>query len=178
MVNYRRNLVPGGTFFFTVALANRRSSVLVENVALLREAFRKTRAERPFEIDAIVILPEHLHAIMTLPPSDFDYSGRWRRVKGLFTRAIVKSGAFIAPDSRGEYELWQRRFWEHTIRSDTDFERHVDYIHFNPVKHNLVSRVADWPHSSFHRYVREGVVPNDWAGKIGHAQGSFGEPSD
>ena len=93
MVNYRRNLVPGGTFFFTVALSNRRSSVLVENVALLRQAFQTTRIEKPFEIDAIVILPDHLHAMMTLPPTDLDYSGRWRRVKGLFTRAILNSGA-------------------------------------------------------------------------------------
>jgi putative transposase len=176
MVNYRRNLVRGGTYFFTVALANRRSSVLVNNVDALRQAFLKTRAERPFEIDAIVILPEHLHAIMTLPPEDFDYSGRWRRVKSLFTRAIVKSGASITRDSRSEYQLWQRRFWEHTIRDDADFERHVDYVHFNPVKHNLVSRVADWPHSSFHRYVQRGVLPQDWAGVVRGARGDFGEP--
>ena len=176
MVNYRRNLVRGGTYFFTVALANRRSSALVEHVDSLRQAFQKTRVEKPFEIDAIVILPDHLHAIITLPPADSDYSGRWRRLKSLFTRAIVNSGVFIARDSRSEYQLWQRRFWEHTIRDDADFERHVDYIHFNPVKHNLVPRVPDWPHSSFHRYVREGVLPNDWAGAMRVAQGSFGEP--
>jgi putative transposase len=177
MVNYRRNLVPGGTFFFTVALANRRSSALVKHVASLRQAFQKTRVERPFEIDAIVILPEHLHAIMTLPPEDSDYSGRWRRVKSLFTRAVVNSGVFIARDSRREYQLWQRRFWEHAIRDDADFERHVDYIHFNPVKHNLVSQVADWPHSSFHRFVQRGVLPQDWAGVVRDANGAFGEPS-
>jgi putative transposase len=177
MVNYRRNRVAGGTFFFTVALANRRSSVLVENIVLLRQAFRVTKAERPFEVDAIVILPEHLHAIMMLPPADHDYSGRWRRVKSLFTRAILNSGACIARDLRGEYQLWQRRFWEHTIRDDADFERHVDYIHFNPVKHNLVPRVADWPHSSFHRYVRKGVLPQDWAGVVRGTNDSFGEPS-
>ncbi len=177
MVNYRRNLVPGGTYFFTVALANRRSSVLVNNVDSLRQAFLTTRAERPFEIDAIVILPEHLHAIMTLPPTDLDYSGRWRRIKSLFTRAILNSGASITRDSRGEYQLWQRRFWEHTIRDDGDFERHVDYIHFNPVKHNLVPRVADWPHSSFHRHVQRGVLPQDWAGVVGGGHGNFGEPS-
>jgi putative transposase len=176
MVNYRRNLVPGGTFFFTVALANRHSSALVEHVASLRQAFQKTRVEKPFEIDAIVILPEHLHVIMTLPAGDSDYSGRWRRVKSRFTRAIVSSGAFIARDSRGEYQLWQRRFWEHTIRDDCDFARHVDYIHCNPVKHDLVRRATDWPHSSFHRYVREGVLPRDWAGIAGGANGNFGEP--
>jgi putative transposase len=111
MVNYRRNLVQGGTYFFTVALANRRSSVLVENVAALRQAFQKARLEKPFEIDAIVILPEHLHAIITLPPTNIDYAGRWRRMKSLFTRAMVKSGASIMCDARGEYQLWQRRFW-------------------------------------------------------------------
>ena len=177
MVNYRRNLVGGGTYFFTVALANRRSSALVENIASLRRAFSVARAERPFEIDAIVILPEHLHAIMTLPPTDFDYSGRWRRVKSLFTRAILNSGASMTRDSRGEYQLWQRRFWEHTIRDDDDFERHVHYIHFNPVKHDLVLRVADWPHSSFHRFVRRGLLPQDWAGTIREAESSYGEPN-
>jgi len=177
MVNYRRNLVRGGTYFFTVALANRRSSALVKNVDSLRQAFKRTRTERPFDIDAIVILPEHLHAVITLPPTDFDYSGRWRRIKSLFTRAILNSGASVTRDSRGEYRLWQRRFWEHTIRDDADFERHVDYIHFNPIKHNLVLRVADWPHSSFHRYVQRGVLPRDWAGVVGGARGDFGEPS-
>jgi putative transposase len=103
MVNYRRNLVRGGTYFFTVALANRRSTALVENAASLRQAFQKTRVEKPFDVDAIVILPEHLHAIITLPPADADYSGRWRRVKSLFTRAIVNSGASVTCDSRGEY---------------------------------------------------------------------------
>ena len=176
MVNYRRNLIPGGTYFFTVTLANRRSSVLVGNIAALREAFKKTRIEKPFEIDAIVILPEHLHAIMTLPPADCDYAGRWRRVKGLFTRAMLKSGTSIMRDARGEYQLWERRFWEHTIRDDGDFERHVDYIHFNPAKHGLVQRVADWPYSSFHRYVERGVLPMDWAGVVGGENGSFGEP--
>ncbi len=176
MVNYRRNLVPGGTYFFTVALANRRSSVLAENVGALRSAFKKTRMEKPFKIDAIVILPEHLHAILTLPPEDCDYAGRWRRVKGLFTRAVLKSGASIMRDVRGEYQLWERRFWEHTIRDDNDFEQHVAYIHFNPVKHKHVQRVADWPYSSFHQFVRLGVLPLDWAGVAGDESGEYGEP--
>jgi len=176
MVHYRRNRAAGGTFFFTVALANRRSATLVENIDSLRQAFRVTRRERPFEIDAIVILPEHLHVVMTLPPGDSDYSGRWRRVKSLFTRAVANAGASIARDSRGEYQVWQRRFWEHTIRDDADFERHVDYIHFNPVKHGLVATVADWPHSSFQRYVREGVLPQDWAGVFRGPGEGFGEP--
>jgi putative transposase len=174
MVHYRRNFVPGGTFFFTVTVRDRRSRVLVEHIAALRNAFRVARAERPFAIDAIVVLPDHLHTIMTLPPDDADFSGRWRRIKGLFTRQI--DAAAGEPDWRGEYGLWQRRFWEHTIRDDADYSRHVDYIHFNPVKHRLVTRVADWPHSSFHRYVRSGLLPEDWGGDVAESLGEFGEP--
>jgi putative transposase len=178
MVHYRRNLARGGTFFFTVALADRRASALADNAAALREAFRVTRRERPFAIEAIVVLPEHLHVIMTLPQDDADFSGRWRRIKSWFTREIVRSGKAISRDRRGEYVLWQRRFWEHTVRDETDFARHVDYVHFNPVKHGLVSRVSDWPYSSFHRYVRSGVLPSDWGGVVrGGPARSFGEPS-
>jgi putative transposase len=164
MVRYRRNFVPGGTFFFTVTLDDRRSSALVDHVALLRTAFRKTRNDRPFVIDAIVILPDHLHAIMTLPSDDSDFSGRWQRIKGAFTRSVVAAGVRLARNHRGEYGLWQRRFWEHTIRNDGDFERCTDYIHFNPVKHRLVSSPGAWPFSSLHRYVRMGVLPRDWGG--------------
>jgi putative transposase len=175
-VRYRRNLVPGGSYFFTVALANRRSSTLVEHMDSLRKAFDLARREQPFEIDAIVVLPEHLHTTMTLPPGDSDLPGRLRRLKSFFTSAVNKSGAQIARDSRGEFQLWQRRFCEHTIRDDADPERHVDYIHYNPVKHGLVSRVADWPYSSFHRYVREGILPDDWVGSVDELDRGFGEP--
>ncbi len=174
MVRYRRNFIAGGTFFFTVTLADRRSTALVENVAALRHAFRVTRKERPFAIDAIVILPDHLHAIMTLPPQDPDFSGRWRRIKSLFTRQLLARGLPIERDTRGEYDLWQRRFWEHTLRDETDLARHVDYVHYNPVKHGLVRSVGDWPYSSFHRYVRQGWLPPDWAGTI-ELGTSFGE---
>jgi putative transposase len=176
MVRYRRNLIAGGTYFFTVTVADRRSAVLVDNIASLREAFRTTRRERPFAIDAMVVLPDHLHVLMTLPRDDADYSGRWRRIKSLFTR-LVAPRLSIEPNSRGEYALWQRRFWEHTIRSDLDFERHAGYIHYNPIKHRLVSSVADWPYSSFHRYVRLGILPNDWAGDMRGASSGFGEPA-
>jgi putative transposase len=139
---------------------------------------RKRSRRKPFEIDAIVILPEHLHAVITLPPADCNYAGRWRRVKGLFTSAMLKTGAPIMCDARGEYQLWGRRFWEHTIRDDGDFERHVNYIHFNPVKHKLVQCVADWPYSSFHRYVEKGLLPLDWAGVAGRESSQYGEPCD
>jgi putative transposase len=166
MVRYRRNIVPGGTFFFTVTLRDRRSSHLTNHISNLRNAFRVARRERPFAIDAIVILPEHLHAIWTLPDGDADFSGRWRRIKGHFSRNVAATEPSLKRKADGEYRLWQSRFWEHIIRNDNDFARHVDYIHFNPVRHGLVSRVADWAYSSFHAYVRESVLPADWAGNV------------
>jgi putative transposase len=175
MVRYRRNFVPGGTYFFTVALADRTSSALVDHVPALRMAFRIARHERPFRIDAIVILPEHVHTMWTLPPGDSDFSGRWKRIKAYFTRRLVAASVPVKHHRNGEYALWQRRFWEHTIRSEIDFEQHVDYVHFNPVKHRLVSRVRDWPYSSFHAYVRRGLLPADWAGDVDEAKMDFGE---
>jgi putative transposase len=175
MVNYRRNFVPGGTFFFTVTLADRRSKVLVDHVDLLRNALRVARQERPFVIDAIVILPDHLHPILTLPPGDSDFPERWRRIKGHFSSALIGASTLLKRRPNGGLALWQRRFWEHTIRDESDFAQQVDYIHFNPVKHALVQRVRDWPYSSFHRYVKEGILPDDWAGDAGEGGGSFGE---
>jgi len=178
MVRYRRNFVPGGSYFFTVTLADRRSSALVDHVAALRAAFRAGRRERPFAIDAIAILPDHLHAILTLPPGDADFSGRWRRVKGHFSSHMIASNAAVKRHPNGKFALWQRRFWEHTIRDEDDFARHVDYIHFNPVKHGLVSRVRDWPHSSFHLYVRQGLLPADWAGDASENRHGYGERAE
>ena len=175
MVKYRRNFVPGGTYFFTVTLSDRCSSALVDQVGALRGAFRVARRERPFAIDAIVILPDHLHAIFTLPLGDSDFSGRWRRIKGHFSRHMIIAGVSTTRHSSGEYALWQRRFWEHTIRDENDFERHVDYIHFNPVKHGFVTRARDGPYSSFHIYVHEGLLPADWAGDVSEAGVNFGE---
>ncbi|WP_314950409.1 REP-associated tyrosine transposase [Bradyrhizobium cosmicum] len=174
MVRYRRNFVPGGSYFFTATLNDRRSSALVDHIDKLRAAFRATRAERPFTVDAIVILPDHLHVIMTLPEGDADFPGRWRRIKSLFTHRLAASGASISRNRRGEFALWQRRFWEHTIRGETDFERCADYIHYNPVKHGLVASPVDWPYSSLHRYVRVDILPADWGG-VGEINGNFGE---
>jgi len=131
-----------------------------------------------FAIDAVVVLPDHLHAIFTLPTGDADFPGRWRRIKGYFSRALIDAAADLKRRPNGELALWQRRYWEHTIRDEADFGRHIDYVHFNPIKHGLVRRVRDWPHSSFHRYVREGVLPDDWAGIAGPDGGSFGEVLD
>ena len=162
MVLYRRNTPPGGTFFFTVTLRDRRANTLVREIDILRHAFAQTKAVRPFEIDAMVVLPEHLHIAMTLPSGDSDYSGRWRAIKSAFVRGLKKRGAPMTQNARGEASVWQARFWEHTIRDDDDFRRHADYIHFNPVKHGLVPRPVDWPHSSIHRFIGDGRLSRDW----------------
>ena len=177
MVRYRRNFIPGGTYFFTVTLADRRSKALVKHIGTLRSAFRVVRRERPFTIDAIVVLPDHLHAILTMPSNDADFPGRWRRIKGHFSNALLETGLDLKRRPNGDLALWQRRFWEHTIRDERDFAQHVDYIHFNPAKHGLVQRVRDWPYSSFHRYVREGLLPDGWAGDAGQNERAFGEPT-
>jgi putative transposase len=175
MVRYRRNFVAGGTFFFTVTLADRTSQVLTDHITVLRTAVQQTRRSLPFAIDAVVILPDHLHMLMTLPDADADYSNRLRLIKRRFTESILHTPTPVARHRNGELALWQRRFWEHTIRNSEDFERHVDYIHFNPVKHGLVARVRDWPFSSFHRFVRQGLLPEDWAGDVRQDDGGFGE---
>jgi len=162
MVNYRRIRVASGCYFFTVNLRNRQSTYLTSHIDLLREAFIDTRRKYPFTIDAIVILPEHLHTIWTLPPSDENYSTRWQLLKGLFTRKLGKAGLNTRSNAKGEYNIWQRRYWEHVLRDATDIQRHIDYIHYNPVKHGLVEGVKDWPHSSFHRYVKAGLLDQDW----------------
>lgn len=168
MVQYRRNRVSGGTYFFTVTLADRKATTLVDHIQPLREAFRQTAQKYPFKMDAVVILPDHLHAIWTLPLENNDYPTRWQSLKSHFTRSI-KHSINLKRNARGEYNLWQRRYWEHTIRDQDDFRAHMDYLHYNPVKHGLVTRVRDWPYSSFHRLVREGVYPMAW-GEIQHSQ--------
>ena len=168
MPNYRRARVAGGTYFFTVTLRNRRAATLTNNIDLLRTAVRRVRAHHPFEIDACVVLPDHLHCIWTLPPDDDRYSLRWRLIKSIVSKGLPP--AERRPRKlcvRGERGIWQRRFWEHTIRDDRDYARHLDYIHFNPVKHGYVPRAADWPYSTFHTYVRDGVLPLDWAEDVG-----------
>jgi len=165
MTNYRRNFARGGTYFFTVNLDDRRLALLTDHIDRLRAAFRYTRARHPFAIDAIVVLPEHLHAIWTLPEDDSDYARRWRLIKSTFSRALP-TGEHVSRSraERGERGIWQRRYWERTIRDEGDFARHADYIHYNPVKHGHVTQVKAWPHSSFHRMVRLGICPEDWGG--------------
>ena len=166
MVMYRRNYVPGGTFFFTVTLADRRSAVLVDRVDLLRAAYRSVVAEREIETVAICVMPDHLHAIWTMPAGDADYSLAWALIKARFSRSLAKHDGHLAVNAHGELPVWQRRFWEHTIRDERDLENHVNYIHYNPVKHGHAARPADWPHSSFHRFVRDGLLTIDRASSV------------
>jgi putative transposase len=163
MPDYRRNRVPGGIYFFTVNLFDRGSDLLVTRIDPLREAVRKVRAQRPFLIDAWVVLPDHMHCLWTLPEGDSDFPSRWRLIKTAFSTSLLKteqrSKAMIR---RGERGIWQRRYWEHTIRDERDYAAHMDYIHFNPVKHGYVATPAAWPYSSFRRCVEHGLYPAEW----------------
>ncbi len=165
MPNYRRAKVEGATYFFTINLLERRSRLLVEHIDALHEALEWVSAVHPIQVDAWVVMPEHMHAVWTLPPGDHNYALRWSSIKRRFSKTLPatehRSAVRIA---RGERGIWQRRYWEHLIRDDDDYARHVDYIHYNPVKHGWVKRVTDWPHSSFRRFVDEGVYPLDWGG--------------
>ncbi|CAM2949420.1 REP-associated tyrosine transposase [Legionella worsleiensis] len=175
MVNYRRNFVSGGTFFFTLTLRNRKSSVLIDQIHLLKEAVQITKAQHLFLIKAYVILPDHLHMIWQLPEGDANYSGRWKKIKALFSKSINKSAFPLSKTRHNEYCLWQRRFWEHTIKDAKDFENHVNYIHYNPIKHGLVECLHHWPHSSFHHYFKTGKISRNWANSVLDPMGRFGE---
>jgi len=157
-MNYRRSRLAGGTHFFTVVTAN-RAPILTKPAAVqcLRTTFRHVIHRYPFTIDAIVIMPDHIHCIWSLPEGDSNYPTRWRLIKTGVTKSLGTPPAAQTPTSP-----WQKRYWEHTIRDQKDFNRHVDYIHFNPVKHGYVDRAIDWPYSSFHRFVKEGILAVDW----------------
>lgn len=176
MSEYRRAKIEGGSYFFTVTLADRASDLLVREIDRFREAYRAASLARPFETIAICILPDHLHAIWQLPENDFDFSNRWGSIKTGFSRGmpagIRRSDSKVKKRDKG---IWQRRLWEHAIRDERDLATHVDYIHFNPVKHGLVARICDWPHSSFKRYVADEALTKDWGGDIRTIDGSFGE---
>lgn len=164
MPNYRLARVPGCIYFFTVNLLERRRRLLVEHADDLRASFRVAQAARPFEMLAIVVLSDHLHCIWRLPIDDADNANRWAHIKASFSRRLPRdegrTGRRIVCRERG---IWQRRYWEHLILDDDDLRRHTDYIHWNPVKHGHASRAADWPYSSFRRWVIAGVYPLDWA---------------
>ena len=176
MSRYRRAKIEGGVFFFTVTLADRSSDLLVRHIDHLRRAYASAQRLYPFETIAICVLPDHLHAIWALPDGDANFPLRWSLIKSGFSRGLPsdmrRTRSKIGKREKG---IWQRRYWEHAIRNDGDLERHVDYIHFNPVKHGYVTRVRDWPHSSFARYVAREILPIDWAGDAREITGSFGE---
>ncbi|MCW5698541.1 MAG: transposase [Rhodospirillales bacterium] len=178
MPDYRRYRVPGGCYFFTVVLLRRCGNrLLTERIDLLRHAVRHVRAARPFTIDAWVVLPDHLHAIWTLPEGDDDFPTRWRLIKTLFVRGLPPTEKLTPVRKRkGERGIWQRRFWEHVIRDDADFAAHMDYVHFNPVKHGLVATPAEWPHSTFRACVERGLYPLSWIG--GNQDLVAGEPGE
>ena len=164
MPNYRRNRVDGGCFFFTLNLLERHNNqLLTQNIHILRDVVKRIQKKHPFHIDGWVILHEHMHFIWTLPPDDSDYSTRIRLLKTLFTKEIPRterrSDVRVKNNERG---IWQRRFWEHTIRDESDYAAHMDYLHYNPVKHGLVANVVDWPYSTFHKLVKSDVYSRDW----------------
>ena len=173
---YRRLRVAGGCYFFTVCLADRGSDLLVREVGALRAAVRRVMAARPFVVDAWVVLPDHLHAVWTLPAEDADFSSRWSLIKRGFSLAVGGGERrSLSRVGKGERGVWQRRFWEHAIRDGRDYAAHVDYVHFNPVRHGLVSRVGDWPYSSFGRAVARGAYPAGWGDEGVGFEGEFGE---
>jgi putative transposase len=154
-MQYRRAFTPGGSFFFTLVTQGRRPVFSsAQAVETLRGAFRSVRASRPFEIAAMVVMPDHLHCIWILPPGDADFPTRWRLIKTWVTKHSGAAGRAQA--------VWQPRYWEHQIRDDADFARHLDYIHYNPVKHGLAASPMAWPYSSFRRHVQAGVYPANW----------------
>ena len=164
MPQYIRAFAPGGTFFFTVNLLERHRTLLTDQIAKLHTAFDTVRKQKPFVTEAYVILPDHMHCIWKLPDGDSDFSSRWQAIKAHFSRHIPTGERLsVRRLKKGERGIWQRRFWEHMIRDERDFAQHFDYIHFNPVKHRHVKAVHDWPHSSFHEYVRRGIYTANWA---------------
>ncbi|MCO6441512.1 MAG: transposase [Nitrococcus mobilis] len=163
MPDYRRTWIPGGTYFFTVTLLQRcGNDLLVRHIDQLRDVIQRVRRTRPFTIHGWMVLPDHMHCVLELPVDDADFALRWRLIKAGFAKRVpAQEWRPEVRTRRGERGIWQRRFWEHLIRDEADFSMHMDYLHFNPVKHGLVARVVDWPHSTFHRLVATGVYPAD-----------------
>ena len=165
-MQYRRAFVPGGSFFFTVVTDGRRPLLASqEAVEVLRNAFRVVRDKHHFDVDAIVVLPDHLHCIWTLPRDETDFAIRWQLIKTWFTKHCAPGLRPLANHAgvakRGP-AIWQQRYWEHLLRDEPDFTRHAEYIHYNPVKHGYATSPIEWPYSSFRRYVEAGTYSSDW----------------
>lgn len=178
-MHYRRADVKGGTYFFTVNLAERQSTLLVDEIDKLRSIMNKVKRQHPFKLDAIVVLPDHMHVMWTLPVNDNNFVTRWMLIKSGFSRQMPKGEKITqSRKTKGERGIWQRRYWEHLIRDENDYEKHVDYIHYNPVKHGHVKRAVDWPYSSIHDYIEKGILIQDWGCRENCVNGDvFGERS-
>ena len=176
MPDYRRNRIAGGCYFFTINLLERyQNPLLVQQIELLRDVVSRVRLRHPFDIDAWVVLPDHMHCIWTLPKGDDDYANRIRLIKTLFLKEIPKTEwRSDVRQRKGERGIWQRRYWEHTIRDERDYVTHMDYLHYNPVKHGYVDKVMDWPYSSFQHHVQRGHYPEHWG--EGNIELNVGEP--
>ena len=162
-MRYRRADAKGGTYFFTVNLAERNKSLLTDHIDILRLIFNQVKSRHPFKLHAMVVLPDHLHAMLTLPEQDNGYAMRWRLIKAGFSRQLPKQERITHSHNRkGERGIWQRRYWEHLIRDDDDFEKHANYIHYNPVKHDYVQRASEWPYSTIHSYIEKGLLSQNW----------------
>ncbi len=181
MPNYHRAFLTGGTFFFTLVTFRRRYIFdRQECRTILREVIDRVRSRHPFSVDAWVLMPDHMHCIWTLPEGDSDYSTRWSLIKSNFskqTKTMLHNPEWItaSKEKHRESTVWQRRFWEHMIRNDKDYQTHIDYIHYNPVKHGYVTQVKDWPFSTFHRYVAKGIYSDNWGCTIIPALNHSGE---
>ena len=165
MTAYHRAFQPGGTYFFTL-VTERRRPLLIEHIDRLRRAFRIGLERRAVQIDAIVILPDHLHTLWRLPPGDQDFSTRWMTIKRIFSAGLPAEETSASKRQRREKGIWQRRFWEHLIRDEHDWRRHMDYIHYNPVKHGYCTAPIQWPNGSFRRYVAKGLYAEDWGREV------------
>ena len=181
MSRYRRADTPGATYFFTVVSYRRQPILCDEPIrSALRHAIAEVRTRHPFVVEAWVLLPDHLHCLWTLPPNDADFATRWALIKREVSLACgpgYRKSAWLSASKKKHREstLWQRRYWEHRIRDETDLARHIDYIHHNPVKHGLCRAPRDWPYSTLHRYIEAGTVPADWGASTLPLDGEFGE---
>lgn len=177
--NYVRYRMKGATYFFTVVTFERQPILTTsKGIPCLRQAFRRVKSERPFETLAICILPDHLHVIWKLPLGDDDFSTRWRFIKSYFTRSFTvennsKNDRSASRARSREQSIWQRRFWERLIRDDDELRKCMDYVHFNPLKHGLIERLSDYPWSSFHRYVQQGIYDRGWGGDVNQQDAGY-----
>jgi len=175
-MRYRRVDTKGGTYFFTVNLANRNASLLVDEFDFLRSSINEVKKQHPFILDAMVVLPDHLHVLLTLPSDDNDFATRWMLIKAGFSRQLPKLERINkSRKTKGERGIWQRRYWEHLIRNDKDFENHVDYIHYNPVKHGYVQFARDWQYSTIHKYIDNGLLSREWGQSYDDGGKNYGE---